>query len=453
VAKKIAILGAGESGVGAAVLAQKNGVEIFLSDRGKVNDKYKKVLSQFDIKYEEGMHSEDLILDADEIIKSPGIPDWVPIVEKAHAKGIPVISEIEFAGRFTDAKTICISGSNGKTTTTLLCYKMLKDAGLNVGLGGNVGQSFAMQVAENDFDYFILEISSFQLDGMFDFKADIAVLMNITPDHLDRYNYDFDKYAASKFRILRNQSTRDAFIYCDDDPVIVEMLKQQDTPQALYPFSIKRTDNTLAAWLVEDKNEFLNSQLNINIKAEKMVMTLQDMAMVGKHNVYNSMAAAIAARLLDIHKESVQQSLAGFQGVKHRLEYVATIRGIDFINDSKATNINSAWYALENSRKPVIWIAGGQDKGNDYEALLPLVQEKVKAIICLGSDNARIKEVFADHVGAIIETRSADEAVKYSYKLGQKGDAVLLSPACASFDLFKNYEDRGNQFRTAVLNL
>jgi UDP-N-acetylmuramoylalanine--D-glutamate ligase len=451
--KKIAILGAGESGVGAAVLAREKGFKIFLSDKGKVNDKYKKVLSQFDINYEEGKHSENLILDADEIIKSPGIPDHVPIVEKANATGIPVISEIEFASRFTGAKTICITGSNGKTTTTLLTYKMLKDAGFNVGLGGNVGQSFAMQVAGNDFDYFVLEISSFQLDGMFDFKADIAVLLNITPDHLDRYDYDFRKYAASKFRIIRNQSQHDAFIYCDDDPVIVEMLKQQETRQKRYPFSIKQTGETLAAWLEEDKNNFLNSRLNVNIKAEKMVMTLQEMALVGKHNVYNSMAAAIAARLLDIRKESVQQSLTEFQGVKHRLEYVATIRGIDFINDSKATNINSTWYALENSNKPVIWIAGGQDKGNDYAALLPLVQEKVKAIICLGLDNSRIKEAFANHVGGIIETRSANEAVSYAYQLGQKGDAVLLSPACASFDLFKNYEDRGNQFRTAVLNL
>ncbi len=451
-AKKITILGAAESGVGAAVLAQKKGFEVFLSDKGKIEDKYRKVLSQFEIRYEEGKHTE-VILDADEIVKSPGIPDRVPIIEDALAKRIPVISEIEFAGRYTNAKTICITGSNGKTTTSMLTYKMLKDAGFNVGLGGNVGQSFALQVAQNDFDYFVLEISSFQLDGMFDFKADIAVLLNITPDHLDRYNYDFGKYAASKFRIIRNQSPEDAFIYCDDDAVIAEMIGQQKILSKLYPFSIKRTDKTLAAWLVEDKNEFLNSRLNIKIKAETMVMTLQEMALVGKHNVYNSMAAAIASRLLDIRKESIQQSLMEFQGVKHRLEYIATIRGINFINDSKATNINSTWYALENSSRPVIWIAGGQDKGNDYASLLPLVKEKVKAIICLGLENAKIKEVFGAHVGAIIETRSADEAVKFSYQLGQKGDVVLLSPACASFDLFKNYEDRGNQFRTAVLNL
>jgi len=451
--KKIAILGAGESGVGTAVLARKNRMEVFLSDNGKVNEKYKKVLSQFGINYEEGKHSEQRILDADEIIKSPGIPDHVPLVEKAKAAGIPVISEIEFAGRYTTAKKICITGSNGKTTTTMLCYKMLKDAGLNVGIGGNVGQSFALQVAENDFEYFVLEISSFQLDGMFDFKADIAVLLNVTPDHLDRYNYDFNRYAASKFRILRNQMQQNAFIYCADDPVIVNHLNQQLIIPALYPFSIKQTNENQAAWLVEDKNEFKNSQLNIKINAEKMAMTLQEMALVGKHNVYNSMAAAIAARLLDIRKESVQQSLREFQGVRHRLEYVASIRGIDFINDSKATNINSTWYALENSNKPVIWIAGGQDKGNDYRSLLPLVRQKVKAIICLGLDNTRIKEVFTDHVGAIIETRTAEEAVKYAYNLGQKGDAVMLSPACASFDLFKNYEDRGDQFRTAVLNL
>ena len=452
-AKKIAILGAGESGVGAAVLAQKKGFEIFLSDKGKIDDKYKKVLSQFEISYEEGKHSEDLILCADEIIKSPGIPDDVSIIRKARANRINVISEIEFAGRFTNAKTICITGSNGKTTTTLLTYKILKDAGFNVGLAGNVGKSFAFEVAQNDYEYFVLEISSFQLDGMFDFKADIAVLLNVTPDHLDRYDYDFDKYAASKFRITRNQSRNDALIYCCDDTEILKMIDKRPVQSGLYPFSIRQTDENLAAWLVEDKNQFLNSQMIININAEKMVMTLHDMALAGKHNVYNSMAAAIAARLVDIRKENIQQSLAEFQGVKHRLEYVATIRGIDFINDSKATNINSTWYALENSNKPVIWIAGGQDKGNDYQSLVSLVSKKVKVIICLGLENTKIKDAFEQHVGAVIETGNADEAVKIAYQLGQKGDMVLLSPACASFDLFKNYEDRGNQFRTAVLNL
>lgn len=452
-AKKIAILGAGESGVGAAVLAQKKGFEVFLSDKGKINEKYKTVLSQFEIRYEEGKHSEALIFKANEIIKSPGIPDRVPLIERAHTMRIPVISEIEFAGRFTDAKTICITGSNGKTTTALLTYKMLKDAGLNVGLAGNVGQSFAMELAQNDFEYFVLELSSFQLDGMFDFRANIAVLLNITPDHLDRYDHNFKKYAASKFRITRNQSNDDALIYCDDDAEIAKFLNEKPVQSRLYPFSIRQTDENLAAWLMEDKNEFLNSQLNININTEKMIMTLHDMALAGKHNVYNSMAAAIAARLLDIRKETIQESLTEFQGVVHRLEYIATIRGVDFINDSKATNINSTWYALENANKPVVWIAGGQDKGNDYEELLPLVKEKVKAIICLGLENEKIKEAFEQHVGAIIETGSAEEAVNISYKLGQKGDTVLLSPACASFDLFKNYEDRGNQFRTAVLNL
>lgn len=457
-AKKIAILGGGESGVGAAVLAQKMGFEVFLSDKGKIDDKYKKVLSQSEISYEEGKHSAALILNADEIIKSPGIPENVPLIKKAFEKQIPVISEIEFAGRFTNAKTICITGSNGKTTTTLLTYKILKDAGLNVGIAGNIGKSFALQVAQNDFEYFVLEISSFQLDGMFDFKADIAVLLNITPDHLDRYGNDFSKYAASKFRIIRNQSHDDAFIYCYDDPVIAEFLKKVDMRSGLYPFSIRQTDKNLAASLIEDKNKFLNSQnlsvwMIININAEKMMIALHDMALVGKHNVYNSMAAAIAGRLMDIRKENIQQSLTEFQGVGHRLEHIATIRGIDFINDSKATNINSTWYALENADKPVIWIAGGQDKGNDYSSLVPLVEEKVKVIICLGLDNTKIKKTFQKYVGGIIEARTAEDAVKISYQLGQKGDTVLLSPACASFDLFENYEDRGNQFRQAVLNL
>ncbi|OQX80814.1 MAG: UDP-N-acetylmuramoyl-L-alanine--D-glutamate ligase [Bacteroidetes bacterium 4484_276] len=451
--KKIAILGGGESGVGAAVLAQKKGFEVFLSDKGKISNKYKKVLSQFEISYEEGKHSGALILNADEIIKSPGIPENVPIITKAFEKQIPVISEIEFAGRFTNAKTICITGSNGKTTTALLTYKMLKDAGLNVGLAGNIGKSFALQVALNDFDYFVLEISSFQLDGMFDFKADIAVLLNITPDHLDRYDNDFTKYAASKFRIIRNQLHDDAFIYCYDDPVITELLKKVDVPSGLYPFSIRQMDKNLAASLIEDKNQFLNSRMIININAKKMMIALHDMALTGKHNVYNSMAAAIGSRLLDIRKENIKQSLKEFQGVGHRLEYIATIRGIDFINDSKATNINSTWYALENADKPVIWIAGGQDKGNDYSSLVPMVKEKVKVIICLGLENTKIKDTFQEHVGGVIEVRSAEDAVKLSYQLGQKGDTVLLSPACASFDLFKNYEDRGNQFRTAVLNL
>ncbi len=437
----------------AVVLAQKKGYEVFLSDHGKIDDKYSKVLSQFEIRYEEGGHTESLILDADEIVKSSGIPDRVLIIKNVLAKIFPVISEIEFAGRFVNVKKSCMTESNGKTTTSMLTVKVLKDAGFNVGLGGNVGQSFALQVAQNDFNYFVLEISSFQLEGMFDFKADMVVLLTITPDHLGRYNDDFSKYAASRFRISRNQSPEDVFIYCDDDPVIAEMIGQQNLLSKLYRFSIKRTDKILVACLVKDTNEFLDSLLNINIKAETMVMALQEMTLVGKHNVYNSMAAAIASRLLDIRKESVQQSLMEFQGVTHRLEYIATIREINFINDSKATNINSTWYALENSSRPVIWIAGGQDKGNDYALLLPLVKEKVKAIICLSLDNAKIKEVFGVHVSEVIETRRADEAVKISYQLGQKGDVVLLSPGCASFDLFKNYEDRGNQFRTAVLNL
>ncbi len=452
-AAKTVILGGGESGVGAAVLAQQQGFEVFLSDAGRIKEKYKKVLLQHEISFEEGKHTPSLILDADEIVKSPGIPGQVDIVKAARQKMIPVISEIEFAGRFTRAKTVCITGSNGKTTTTLLTYKMLKDAGLNAGLAGNVGKSFALQVAQNDFDIYVLEISSFQLDGMFDFKADIAVLLNITPDHLDRYGNSFEKYAASKFRIAANQGKDDAFVYCYDDAVIRKMLDGNPVGSTCYPFSIRRKDEHLAAWLEEDKDEFLNSQMIVNIKDDKMIMTLQELALSGKHNVYNSMAAAIAARLNDIRKENIQQSLTEFQGVEHRLEYVATIRGIDFINDSKATNVNSTWYALENASKPVIWIAGGQDKGNDYSSLVPIVDEKVKAIICLGKDNTKIKKAFSEHVGAIIETQSAEEAVNVAYHLGRKGDTVLLSPACASFDLFINYEDRGNRFRNAVFNL
>ncbi len=452
-AAKTVILGGGESGVGAAVLAQRQGFEVFLSDAGKIKDKYRKVLLQHEIAFEEKKHTPSLILDADEIVKSPGIPDDVSIVEEARKNTVPVISEIEFAGRFTDAKTICITGSNGKTTTAMLTWKMLKDAGFNVGLAGNVGKSFAMQVAQNDFDIYVLEISSFQLDGMYDFRAGIAVLLNITPDHLDRYGNSFESYTASKFRITANQRNDDAFVYCYDDAVIRKMLDRHPVNSVCYPFSIRRREAHLAAWLNEDKDEFLNSQMIVNIKDDKMIMTLQELALSGKHNVYNSMAAAIAARLSDIRKENIQQSLREFQGVEHRLEHVATIRGIDFINDSKATNVNSTWYALENASRPVIWIAGGQDKGNDYSSLVPIVAKKVKAIICLGKDNTKIKNAFAKHVGAIIETQSAEEAVNVAYHLGNKGDMVLLSPACASFDLFVNYEDRGNRFRNAVLNL
>ncbi len=449
----IAILGGGESGTGAALLAKKKGFGIFLSDKGKINNKYKTVLLQSDIDFEEGKHSEARILASDFIIKSPGIPDKAPLIKKAHDLGIPVISEIEFAGRFTKAKKVCITGSNGKTTTTLLTYHIMKNAGLDVGLGGNVGKSMAWLLAERDYEYLVLEISSFQLDGMFDFKAEVAVLMNITPDHLDRYDYDFEKYADSKFRIVQNQTGSDAFIYCRDDEVIKRKLETLNSLAQKYPFSLENKKLENGAFFERNNTDYQKSKIIINIKNDKMVMTLKEMALSGRHNAYNSMAAAIAGKLFDIRKENIKLSLSDFQGVEHRLEQVASIRGIEFINDSKATNINSTWYALENATRQVIWICGGQDKGNDYASLLPVVSEKVKAIICLGIDNNKIIDTFSPVCKIILETQSMAEAVLMAYKLGEKGDITLLSPACASFDLFNNYEDRGNQFKTAVFNL
>lgn len=446
-------MGAGESGAGAAVLAMKKGFDVFVSDKGVIADKYKKVLSQFDIRFEEGKHTEGLILTADEIIKSPGIPEKVAMVTRASQLGIPVISEIEFAGRYTKARKICITGSNGKTTTTMLTWHILKNACLDVGLGGNVGTSMAMLLSERDYEYLVLEISSFQLDGMFDFKADIAVLTNITPDHLDRYEGSFDNYARSKFRITRNQTPEDVFIFCQDDPEITSRLEIIKPAATYYPFSIQTENITQGAFLQIDPIDYQKSKINIKIKSDTMVMTLQELALTGGHNVYNSMAAAIGARSLGLRKESIRESLSDFQGVEHRLEFVATIRGIDFINDSKATNINSVWWALGNVSKPVIWIAGGQDKGNDYSVLADMVAEKVKAIICIGVDNEKIIRAMAKLTGVCIEASTMEEAVQLAYKLGTKGDTVLLSPACASFDRFKNYEDRGNQFKKSVINL
>ncbi|MCB0806492.1 MAG: UDP-N-acetylmuramoyl-L-alanine--D-glutamate ligase [Bacteroidales bacterium] len=444
---KIVILGAGESGAGAALLAKKKGFEVFVSDKGIIKEKYKIVLSQADIQFEEGKHSESYILDADEVIKSPGIPDSVPMVRKIKEQGIPVISEIEFAGRYTHAKTICITGSNGKTTTTLLTWHMLNKAGLNVGLAGNVGKSFAWQVAENNFDYYVLEISSFQLDGMFDFKADIAVLLNITPDHLDRYAYDFQKYADSKFRITQNQTPNDAFIYCQDDPVIFKELKtRKDLAAKQYPFSINQQVTQEGAWIK-------NNNLIVNIKPNLMQMTLEKLALQGKHNLYNSMAAGIAGRILDIRKDIIKESLSDFQNVEHRLEHVARVHGVDFINDSKATNVNATWYALESMPNSVIWVAGGIDKGNDYSLLKKLVKEKVKAIICLGKENSNIINAFKNDVETIIETTDMDDVIKLGIHIGKMDDVVLLSPACASFDLFENFEERGNKFKESVKKL
>ena len=444
--KKIAILGAGESGTGAAVLAKKQGFRVWLSDSGKIKEKYKNVLSHYEIAFEEGRHSEDQILDADEVIISPGIPLTAPLVKKIKANLIPVISEIEFAARYTIARKICITGSNGKTTTTLLIYHILKNAGINVGLGGNVGESFAMQVANNEFDWYVLEISSFQLDSMFEFKADIAILTNITPDHLDRYDYKFENYVDSKFRIAQNQTNEDAFICCLDDEVSAAEVSRRNLKARIYTTTCQAGNTSSNAYCVENK-------IHINLNNNHFTMTLEELALQGKHNVYNSMAASIASKLVDIRSESIRQSLSAFENVPHRLEYVARIHGIDFINDSKATNVNSAWYALETVDTPVIWIAGGIDKGNDYTKLEKLVANKVKAIICLGLDNSKIIKLFADKVDAIYETQSAEQAVLTAYTIGKKGDTVLLSPACASFDLFESYEERGDKFKLAVRNL
>ncbi len=442
--KRLVVLGGGESGVGAAVLAKKKGFDVFLSDRGKLKDSYKEVLSNYGIKWEEEQHTEASILNAHEVVKSPGIPDSSALIKKLRKQKIPVIAEIEFAGRYTNAKKICITGSNGKTTTTLLIYHMLTKAGLKVGLGGNVGQSFAMQVATNEFDYYVLELSSFQLDNMFEFKADIAILLNITPDHLDRYDYNFENYAAAKFRIIQNQTKGDAFIYCIDDPEIVKGLAERKISSKQYPFSIKKKVKSGA--FLNKNNEIVINTNNVN----PLFMTIQELALQGKHNVYNSMAAGVAGKLVEIRKDTIRESLSDFHNIDHRLEMVGNVHGIEFINDSKATNVNSTWYALESMNNPVILILGGVDKGNDYFMLNDLVKDKVKAIICLGADNKKIIKAFGGMVDTIVEATSAKEAVAQAYRLGKKGDTVLLSPACASFDLFENYEDRGTQFKEAV---
>ena len=446
--KYIAILGAGESGVGAALLAQKQGYEVFVSDMGTVAEKYGKELEQANISFEQNGHTEERILSATEIIKSPGIPGKAPIIKKILEKQIPILSEIEFAGRYTNAKMICITGSNGKSTTTMLIYHILKEAGLNVGLGGNIGKSFAKQVAFDTYDYYVLEISSFMLDNMYHFKADIAVLLNITPDHLDRYEYKMENYAYSKFRIIQNQGKDDVFIYCTDDQEIQSGLKKREITSQAFPFSIETTLNQ-GAWL-----EGQQININLNHKSQELfTMSITELALQGKHNIYNSMASGIVAKVLELRNESIRNSMGSFSNIEHRLEYVAKISGIDFINDSKATNVNSTWYALESMPAKVVLILGGVDKGNDYGMLKDLVKSKVKGIVCLGKDNKRIHEAFEDDVEIIVNTFSASEAVQIAYHLAKKGDTVLLSPACASFDLFKNYEDRGNQFKKAVMEL
>ena len=440
--KRLVILGGGESGVGAAILAKQKGFEVFVSDRGGIKNKYKNVLKDIEVEWEEGSHTESKILNAAEVVKSPGIPDTVPLILKIKDQGIKVISEIEFAGRYTNAKIIGITGSNGKTTTAMLTFHVLKNAGLNVGLAGNVGDSLAKQVAEDDKGFYVLELSSFQLDGMFDFKVDIAMILNITPDHLDRYDNKFENYADAKFRILQNQTKYSHIIYCADDEVVTKGLKNKKYKGQKHPFSIKDKPS--------DGGYTTNKDLIINTNNKLFTMKITELALQGKHNLYNSMASGIAGRVLDLKKEVIRESLTDFQNVEHRLEEVGKVNGIVFVNDSNATNVNSTWYALESYQHPVVWIVGGVDKGNDYEMLAELVTDRVKAIVCLGKDNAKIHEAFEDIVEDIVDAESAQDAVNAAYSLSRKGDTVLLSPACASFDLFDNYEDRGHQFKKAV---
>ncbi len=443
--KKIVILGAGESGTGSAVLALRKGFNVFVSDMGSVKEKYRKVLEEHKIEWEEGRHTGEIVLSADEVIKSPGIREDAPIITMLRNKGIPVISEIEFAGRYAEGKKICVTGSNGKTTVTNLIYHILQKAGKKVAMTGNVGNSFALAVAEGGYDYYVIELSSFQLDGMYEFRADIAVLMNITPDHLDRYDHNLQNYIDSKMRVAQNQTKSEFLIYWADDPIIRAELLKRSYEATLLPFSDTSAENMTA--YIE------NEELVIDYPNKTNLMSIHELALKGRHNTYNSMAAAIAAKVLNIRKDIIRESLADFQGVEHRLEPVIKVSGISFINDSKATNVNSTWYALECMETDVIWIVGGVDKGNDYSELFPVVKQKVKAVVCLGRDNKKIIEAFGDKVPTIVETVSMEEAVRSSYYLAKKGETVLLSPACASFDLFNNYEDRGRQFKAAVRNL
>ncbi len=441
---RIVVLGGGESGVGAAILAKVKGFDVFLSDNGEIAGHYVDDLRKWDIPFEQGGHTEELILNADEVIKSPGIPSTVPMVRKLEAQGTPILSEIEFAGRYDSAKKICITGSNGKTTTTSLIYYLLQNAGLNVGLGGNIGKSYAYQVATEHFDYYVLEISSFQLDNCYDFHPDIAIITNITPDHLDRYGYQMENYVKSKFRITRNLSPEDCFIFDSDDEITIDHLNKIILSAKRLPFS-QKTEVEQGAFLKDDK-------IVVKYEDEECDIFLKELALGGKHNIYNSMAAALAAKASGIDNKVIRESLATFQPVEHRLEPVLSIKDVLYINDSKATNVDAAWYALECQSKPVVWIVGGKDKGNDYEVLKPLVKDKVKAIVCLGVDNSKIRAAFEGIVGSdnLVETRSAGDAVKEAEKFAEPGDVVLLSPCCASFDLFTSYEDRGRKFKEAV---
>ena len=443
---RLVILGGGESGVGTAILGKKKGYDVFVSDFGKIKENYKEVLTINKIDWEDEKHTEELILNADVVMKSPGIPEKSPIVKKLVEKNIPVISEIEFAAPFTTATTIGITGSNGKTTTTLLTYHLLKQGGLNVGLAGNIGKSFAWQVAENKHDCYVLELSSFQLDGIINYKPDIAVLLNISPDHLDRYNYDYNLYIDSKFRITMNQTADDYLIYDADDEAISNWL-------ANHPIQANKVPFSLSEKLEEGGSITENNEININLNEEQFNMPINQLALEGKHNVKNTMAATAVAQLMNIRKATIRESLTNFQGVEHRLEKVLKINNVQYINDSKATNVNATFFALDSMNTPTVWIVGGVDKGNDYDELMALVREKVKGIICLGVDNKKLSDKFEGLVDMFVETTSMVEAVKIASKMAEKGDTVLLSPACASFDLFENYEDRGKQFKQAVQNL
>ena len=440
-------MGGAESGVGAAVLAKVKGFDVFLSDKGKIAEHYVDTLRQWEIPFEEGRHSEELILNADEVVKSPGIPTAAPMVQKLMQQGTPILSEIEFAGRYDSAKKICITGSNGKTTTTSLIYYLLQQAGLNVGLGGNIGKSYAFQVATEHFDYYVLEISSFQLDNVYDFRPDIAIITNITPDHLDRYNYNMEEYVKAKFRITRNLRPEDCFIFDSDDAITIDHLNKIIIQAKMLPFT--QTGKV-------DQGAYLEGEkIIVKYEESESEIYLKELALGGKHNIYNSMAAALAAKAVDIDDEVIRGSLSTFEPIEHRLEPVLSIKDVLYINDSKATNVDSAWYALECQTKPVVWIAGGKDKGNDYSVLDGLVRDKVKAIVCLGVDNAKLHDHFEGIVGAenMVDTQSAEAAVKAAAALASPGDVVLLSPCCASFDLFNSFEDRGEQFKNAVRNL
>ncbi|MBE0423368.1 MAG: UDP-N-acetylmuramoyl-L-alanine--D-glutamate ligase [Lutibacter sp.] len=441
----LVVLGGGESGVGTAILGKQKGFEVFVSDKGMIAEKYKKVLLENDILFEEGNHTEPKILNADLVMKSPGIPDKAPMVKQLKSQGIPVISEIEFASKYTDGVIVGITGSNGKTTTTMLVNHILKKANLNVGMGGNIGESFAQQVAESKFDIHVLELSSFQLDGIVDFAPHIAIITNITPDHLDRYDYKFENYIHSKFRITENQTENDFLIYDADDKVIEKWLQNNKIKAILLPVSIEKE--------LEQGVFLRNDNIIIKYKTEETLMNISTLALKGKHNTKNAMMSSMATSLLKVRKDTIRESLEDFEGAEHRLEFVLKINGVQYINDSKATNVNATFYALDSVKTPTVWIVGGVDKGNDYLDLMPFVREKVKAIICLGLDNQKIIQTFGNVVDLIVETAGAEEAVKVAYKIAEKGDTVLLSPACASYDLFENYQDRGNKFKEAVREL